>query len=365
MESRNNFKVIGLMSGTSLDGLDVAYCHFKKQGSAWAYTLRRVKTIPYSPSWLRSLSSAHELSGEALAALDVSYGKFLGDTCRVFLKENRLRADFIASHGHTIFHQPRHGFTYQLGNGNALYAASGIPVVCDFRSLDVLLGGEGAPLVPVGDKLLFGEFDVCLNLGGIANLSMDRKGRRVAYDICFCNMGLNYLMSTIGKAYDVGGRLSSAGEIDFPMLKKLNKVYASMGKEKRPSLGREIFERRIRPILDSPGISLSNKLRTFTASAAKEIAKAILVSKKGSTVLCTGGGTCNNFLISQVLDECGDDATLIVPDENIIKFKEALVFAFLGVLKVRGEINCYQSVTGASKNSSAGILAGFQGAGLQ
>jgi len=353
------------MSGTSLDGLDVAYCHFKKQGSAWAYTLKRVKTIRYSQSWLRSLSAAHELSGEALAELDVSYGKYLGDTCRDFLKENKLRADFVASHGHTIFHQPQHGFTYQLGNGNALHAASGIPVVCDFRSLDVMLGGEGAPLVPVGDKLLFGEFDVCLNLGGIANLSMDKKGKRIAHDICFCNMGLNYLMSTIGKSYDAGGKLSAAGEIDFPMLKKLDKVYASIGGNKRPSLGREIFERTIRPVLDSPHKSLPNKLRTFTASAAKEIAKAILASKKQSTVLCTGGGTYNSFLISQVLEQCGDNATLIIPDENIIKFKEALVFAFLGVLKVRGEINCYQSVTGASRNSSVGILAGFPGAGLR
>lgn len=358
MDSKNNFKVIGLMSGTSLDGLDVAYCHFKKSEKGWSYTLKNATTLRYSSAWIEKLSAAQNLSGKELIELDAAYGQFLGKVCDDFRKEHKLKVDFIASHGHTIFHQPKKGFTYQLGNGNALYAACGIPVVFDFRSLDVRLGGEGAPLVPAGDKFLFSEYDVCLNLGGIANLSMDIKGKRIAYDICFSNMGLNYLMTKIGKEFDEGGAMSSDGNVQLPMLKQLNRVYTLLRK-RRPSLGREIFEQRIAPILDTPGVKLKDKLRTFTTSCVQEIAYAILSAKKNGSVLCTGGGAFNSFFMSQLLEQCGDDATLIIPEEDIIKFKEALVFSFLGVLKVRGEVNCLQSVTGARKNSSAGTLVGF------
>ncbi len=346
------------MSGTSLDGLDIACCHFKKKHKQWSYSIKAATTVRYPSSWAQKLSTAHNLPGEELIQLDASYGKFLGKVCGDFVKKHKLKVDFIASHGHTVFHQPKQGFTYQLGNGNALQAVCGIPVVCDFRSLDVMLGGEGAPLVPAGDKILFSEFDICLNLGGIANLSTDIGGKRRAFDICFSNMGLNYLMNSIGKAYDVGGRMAAGGSVHQPMLKELDEVYAVL-RPKRPSLGREIFEQRIVPILDLTGISLKDKLRTFTVSAAREIGKAVIAAKNKTNVLCTGGGTYNSFLISQLLEQCGDEATIIIPEDDIIKFKEALVFAFLGVLKVRGEVNCLQSVTGATRDSSSGVLVGF------
>lgn len=358
MDSKNNFKVIGLMSGTSLDGLDIAYCHFKKGEKGWTYALKNATTLKYPSVWVEKLSTAQRLSGEELVGLDAAYGQFLGKACDDFRKRHKIKVDFIASHGHTIFHQPKKGFTYQLGDGTALHAGSGIPVVCDFRSLDVMLGGEGAPLVPVGDKFLFLEYDVCLNLGGIANLSMDVKGKRIAFDVCFSNMGLNYLMAKVGKEFDEDGAMSSEGKVYLPMLKELNRVY-SLLRKRRPSLGREIFEQRIKPILDTAGIKLKDKLNTFTLSCAKEIAYAILSSKKNSKVLCTGGGTFNSFFISQLLEQCGDNATLIIPEADIIKFKEAIVFAFLGVLKVRGEVNCLRSVTGAGRNSSSGTLIGF------
>jgi anhydro-N-acetylmuramic acid kinase len=358
MESKNKFKVIGLMSGTSMDGLDIAYCHFSKKEKTWKYSIENATTLRYPASWVEKLSTAQMLRGEELVELNVAYGRFLGKACDTFIKKHDLQVDFIASHGHTIFHQPTKGFTYQLGNGNALYAECGVPVVCDFRSLDVILGGEGAPLVPVGDKFLFGEYDVCLNLGGISNLSMDIKGKRVAFDVSFCNMGLNYLMAKTGKEFDEDGALSSLGEENFTMTKELNKVYNTL-RRSRPSLGREIFENKIRPILDTTGVSLKDKLYTYTTTCVKEIAQAILSSKKNAKVLCTGGGAFNSFLISRLLDYCGDDATLIIPEDDIIKFKEALVFAFLGVLRVRGENNCLQSVTGAKRNSSSGVLIGF------
>jgi anhydro-N-acetylmuramic acid kinase len=358
MDSKNNFKVIGLMSGTSLDGLDIAYCHFIKKEKAWKFAVLHAATVKYPKGWSERLSSAQHLSGEALVALDNEYGKFLGKACQTFVIKHKLKVDFIASHGHTIFHQPQKGFTLQIGNGNALYAACGIPVVYDFRSLDVQLGGEGAPLVPVGDKLLFSEYDTCLNLGGIANLSMDVKGKRIAFDICFINMCLNYLMGTVGKSFDSGGQMASQGSVDPGMLKKFDKVYATLRK-RRPSLGREIFEQQIKPILDEPSVNLKDKLRTVCESAAKEIASAIVAGKGSPKVLCTGGGTFNSFFVSCLLEHCGDEAALIIPEEDIVKFKEALVFAFLGVLRIQGKPNCLKSVTGATEDSSGGVLVGL------
>jgi len=358
MDSPQNFKVIGLMSGTSLDGLDIAYCQFRKNGQGWSYTIKKATTVKYPATWIQQLSTAQNLSGEELIARDAAYGQWLGKTCTAFMKQHKVRPDFIASHGHTIFHQPRKGFTYQLGNGNALHAACGVPVVCDFRSLDVTLGGEGAPLVPAGDKFLFQEYDVCLNLGGIANLSVDIKNERKAFDVCFNNMGLNYLAAKAGKTFDKDGAMASDGKINTTMLKALDGVNATL-KKKRPSLGREIFEQRIQPILDLPGVPTKDKLHTFAWSSAREIAEAIRTAKPNARVLCTGGGAFNAFFMSLLLDACADDAQLVIPDEDIVKFKEALVFAFLGVLRVQNETNCLKSVTGASRDSSGGIKIGF------
>lgn len=346
------------MSGTSLDGLDLAYCRFRKIKSGWTYTIDQAVTIKYSTSWTNKLSSAHNLNGEDLIRLDAEYGKWLGNTCRDFLDQHKLRPDFIASHGHTIFHQPGKGYTYQLGNGNALYATARVPVISDFRSLDVFLGGEGAPLVPAGDKILFSDYDVCLNLGGIANLSMDINKKRVAFDICFINMALNYLAAKANKKFDKGGALAETGNLNLTLWKKLAVVYSKF-RTRRPSLGREIFERQIKPLLDDNTLSLADRLRTFTESATAEIAGAIISNKEKGKVLCTGGGAFNSFFMSRLLELCGDHVDLIVPEDDVVKFKEALVFAFLGVLRSRGEMNCLKSVTHASRDNSGGVMIGF------
>lgn len=347
------------MSGTSLDGLDIAACTFKENRNGWEYSIDKAITVKYPSGWLSKLSSAHELSCEELLGLDAEYGKYLGNVCTKFITLNKLNIDFIASHGHTIFHQPGKSFTYQLGNGNAIHAVTGLPVIFDFRSLDVALGGEGAPLVPAGDKLLFRDYDVCLNLGGIANLSMDNKSTRLAYDICFCNMGLNYLAAKLGKEIDEDGKLANEGDVNEQLFDRLHKIYSSMS-NKRPSLGREIFEKQIKPLLDNDNLSVHDRLRTFTESIAFEIVKSILPVKRNASVLCTGGGTFNAFLISRLLHHAGDDASLIIPEENVVKFKEALVFAFLGILRVKGEVNCLKSVTHAIRDSSGGVMVGFK-----
>jgi anhydro-N-acetylmuramic acid kinase len=358
MIAKQKYRVIGLMSGTSLDGLDVAYCIFRQTKKGWAYEIEKATTLKYPSTWNESLSRAHLLSGSDLLALHAAYGQWLGKVVREFITKHKLKVDFIASHGHTIFHQPGKKITFQLGSGNAIHAASGLPVVSDFRSLDVSLNGQGAPLVPIGDKLLFSEFDVCLNLGGIANLSTDIKTKRIAYDISFMNMGLNYLASKAGKSFDENGAMAESGEVNKQMLRQLESVYAKWRK-KRPSLAREHFEEFLLPILDDDNISLNDRLRTSVESSAKEIAIAIKNAAKNPKVLCTGGGAQNSFFISSLLDACGDDAQLIVPDKSVINFKEALVFAFLGTLRVRNEVNCLHTVTGASRSTSSGVMVGF------
>lgn len=359
MISKNKYKVIGLMSGTSLDGLDIAYCIFNKKSSGWNYAIEQAETLPYNTAWTAKLTEAQLLLGDELLALDAEYGRWLGKVTAEFMKRHTVKADFIASHGHTIFHQPARQFTYQLGNGQALHAGCGIPVIYDFRTLDVLLGGQGAPLVPIGDKLLFHQYDVCLNLGGIANLSMEIKRKRVAFDVCFMNMGLNHLMSTIQKKYDNRGELSATGSLNMILWKALGKEYHLLRK-KRPSLSREIFEERFRPLLNNDSIPLADRLYTFTECAAAEIASTILAHTETGKVLCTGGGTLNAYFISRLLELVGDHVQLIIPETDVIKYKEALVFAFLGVLKVRGENNCLHSVTGALRDSSSGLIVGLR-----
>src|SRR6188768_527200 len=238
MDSKEKYKVIGIMSGTSLDGVDLAYCTFEKNENEWQYEIAFAETVKYSTAWKKKLTEAHSLSSESVLILDVEYGKYLGEISNGFISKNKIRSiDFISSHGHTLFHQPKKGLTFQIGNGMSIHAITNLPVIYNFRNLDVILGGEGAPLVPAGDASLFSEYDVCLNLGGIANLSVEVKGKRVAYDICFCNMGLNYLMADVKKDFDAGGARAASGEIDQKMLTALNAVNAILRKD-RPSLGR-------------------------------------------------------------------------------------------------------------------------------
>lgn len=358
LRNRNHFRALGIMSGTSLDGVDIACCVFKKKDANWHFHIEKALTIPYTKAWRIKLSTAHTLSAESLFKLHAEYGIYLGNLCTKFIRFYAIKkVDFIASHGHTVFHQPKNKFTFQLGDGNALHIASKLPVISDFRSLDVAAGGQGAPLVPIGDQLLFSQYDVCLNLGGIANLSRQVKGKRIAFDICFVNMGLNYLAMKAGKSYDHNGAMASDGAINTAMMKALSRIYERI-QTKRPSLGREFFEKHITPILDRESIPLADRLHTFTESVAAELASVLRTDKKVS-VLCTGGGALNSYLMYRVLEHCGDSVDLRLPETEIIKFKEAMVFAFLGVRRLRSEINCLKNVTHALHDTSGGVLVGF------
>ena len=340
------------MSGTSLDGLDIACCGFSKR-EVWEYRIVAATTIQYEAEWLTVLKNAHLFSAEELLTQHARFGKFLGEHVAKFLQQQKFAADFVSSHGHTVFHQPSRGFSFQLGEGSSIAAACGLPVVCDFRNGDIALGGQGAPLVPVGDQILFSSYDFCLNLGGIANISLTKGGRRIAFDMCACNQVLNMLANTKGKEYDHNGELAARGKADEQLLDKLNDL--SFYRSAPPkSLGREDVERDILPLINEREISTEDKLRTFCDHVAIQISRAIPENKNSQRLLVTGGGAMNDFLISRIRSAL--TCKVEIPDPMIVQFKEALIFAFLGVLRWRNETNCLASVTGARSDSSTGAV---------
>jgi len=346
------YSCIGLMSGTSLDGLDVCFCTFNKnENGTWKYSINKALTLPYPHDIKSMLESAPALNGEKLTEFDYKYGKWLGKATKEFILEIKEKPAFIASHGHTIFHNPQKGYTLQIGKGSAISTETGIPCISDFRSSDVCRGGQGAPLVPIGDKLLFSEYDICLNLGGIANLSFDNDNlERIAYDVSPCNMQLNYLSNLLGKEYDKNGEVGRNGNVCSNMLSTLNNLeYYRTNHPK--SLGREWFEKNIIPIIQDAGCSTEDKLRTAYEHIAYQIAYATN-SLKGKNIFITGGGARNLFLVDLIKQKAHKE--VIIPDSLTIDFKEALIFAFLGVLFIEQQHSALATVTGARTNSISG-----------
>lgn len=338
------------MSGTSLDGLDLAAVEFRLIDELWTFELLAAETISYSKDWGSKLLQSPTLSGKKLIALHIEYGRFIGDHINRFIQKTGFEPELIASHGHTIFHQPEKGLTFQAGSGFEIAAVTGITTVADFRSGDLALGGQGAPLVPVGDRLLFSKYEYCLNLGGFANISFERNGKRIAFDICPANIILNHFSEKQGFDFDKNGELGRKGKINDGLLKKLNKL--EFYQEKPPkSLGREWVEQLFLPVPDNFEISNVDKLRTVYEHIAQQIANAVSVPGK---ILVTGGGAFNKFLIDLVSKKT--PVEMVIPAHEIVNFKEALIFAFLGVLKYRGEINCFASATGAKCDSSTGVI---------
>ncbi|MFW5773358.1 MAG: anhydro-N-acetylmuramic acid kinase, partial [Tangfeifania sp.] len=212
--SGNKYKIIGIMSGTSLDGLDIAAVEFSYNNGNCDFQIIAAETGTYSHDWENRLRKSTELSGEKLIQLHTDYGRFLGKEIKRFIKRTGFVPELLASHGHTVFHQPEKGFTFQVGSGAHIAAETGITTIADFRTGDVALGGQGAPLVPVGDRLLFSQYESCLNLGGFANISFEKERKRMAFDICPANFILNNLARKLGKSFDESGELGRQGTID-------------------------------------------------------------------------------------------------------------------------------------------------------
>ncbi|MDR1739187.1 MAG: anhydro-N-acetylmuramic acid kinase [Bacteroidales bacterium] len=398
----SNYKVIGVMSGTSLDGLDLAYCEFSERDGRWSFEIKQAETIPYSTEWKERLQSATGLSGLELSLLSTDYGHYTGKCIKEFIHKHNLQPDFAAVHGHTVFHQPTRGLTLQIGNGAAVAAESGLMTVCDFRTTDVALGGQGAPLVPIGDRLLFSKYDYCLNLGGIANISYEapipakvskeisknsymqgmcnftipelsydnedigklcktqqmavfRGFHRTAFDICPCNMPLNYLANLAGIDFDKDGELARKGSLQEDLLTKLNALnYYQQAPPK--SLGVEWFEKYFKPLLKTE-YSTNDLLKTVCEHIAIQISQVIdqtIDSVPQKSLLITGGGALNTYLIERITAHT--KAIVTQASKELINYKEALIFAFLGVLRVQQKPNALASVTGAAKDNCGGAI---------
>ena len=342
--------VVGVMSGTSLDGVDLVYVKFDTNDYQ-NFKILKSNTVAYSSEWKNTLKQAILFSEKELEDLDVKYGIYLGEVISNFLKSNKiLNVDFIASHGHTVLHQPEKGITLQVGNGKKIAEITKAKVICDFRTQDVNLGGQGAPLVPIGDELLFSNYDFCLNLGGFSNISYHKNGKRIAFDICPVNIVLNYYVNKLGFEFDESGKIASKGIINNELLRQLNSL--EFYKTQPPkSLGLEWVQLHIFPLIDDLEVDISTILKTFVEHVAIQISKVIY---KNNSVLITGGGAFNTYLMNRIQFYSKNNIEL--PTSELINFKEALLFAFLGLLKNNNEINCLKSVTGARKNHSSGVV---------
>ena len=341
---------IGLMSGTSLDGLDICYVRFDDEQT---FEILHAETIAYEQDMLQQLTNCKDYSPEDLQTFDVSYGYFLGEKVKGFIQQKSInKLDFVASHGQTIFHQPDRNFTLQIGHGAAIKSFLDCPVVCDFRSQDVILGGQGAPLVPLGDMNLFAEFDACLNLGGFSNISFQKNQQRIAFDISPFNTVLNHFAQQLNYDFDENGRLASSGKIESSLLAELNQLaYYQQGYPK--SLGFENLTSWYFPIFEQYSLSIPDFLHTFSVHVAQQILQVIQENSL-STVLLTGGGALNTYFVE--LLQASSTTDFILPEKKIIDYKEALIFAYLGWMKLQGKVNCLSSVTGAKFDHSSGVI---------
>jgi anhydro-N-acetylmuramic acid kinase len=350
------YEMIGLMSGTSLDGLDIAHVRFHlSDASNPRFELLHSKTIPYSEDLIQQLLHIDQLSLSAVMILDKSLGLFYAKEINAFLEENNIskeQIDAIASHGQTILHQPANGFTLQIGCGTTLAFHTGIKVVNDFRTKDVVAGGQGAPLVPIGDFDLFADqADAFLNIGGFTNVSFKKEVNIIAFDVTPGNLPLNKLAASRGLPYDKDGELARSGDINFFLLDLLNNLpYYSQ--EAPKSLGTEWLEEHFYPMIKFDK-EIENNLRTLTEHIGNQVGNA-LNNTGARTVLVTGGGAKNAFLIERIRSYFNGE--LIIPETTIIDFKEALIFAYLGALYLHGKPNALCSVTGAQRNTSGGVL---------
>lgn len=364
------YKVIGLMSGSSLDGLDIAYVHLqeraasaKQSSRSWEFELKHTACYPYPDSWKHRLAGAPALSALDYQLLHVEYGHFLGEQVLRFIDEYGLHynVQLIVSHGHTAFHWPARKMTAQLGDGAAIAARARINVVSDLRAMDLALGGQGAPIVPIGEQLLLPGYDLFLNIGGIANVSKHggsvAAGDFLAFDVCPANRVLNGLAELERMAYDDGGALAAGGKVDHPLLQQLNALpYYSMPypKSLANEFGTEVVFPLIRQAMGERGLSTADALRTYAEHIALQVSRAVDALGGGTKMLATGGGAHNTFLVDRLRHRLGLE--VVVPDRSLVDYKEAVIMALIGVLRWREENNVLASVTGASRDSIGGAV---------
>ncbi len=347
------------MSGSSVDGLDIAYCIIEETGGKWSYTIEHSICVPFTPTLKASLVNATALQAQDLFVLDAAFGKWMGEKVNEFIEQNNLqhKVHLIGSHGHTVFHNPQAGISVQIGCGATLAAISGINVVNNLRMMDVALQGNGAPIIPIAEQLLLPNNKMFLNIGGICNISIAQQNNYIAFDVCPANRVLNELAANLGQPYDDAGNFAKEGIVDAVILEKLNAL-DYYKKDFPKSLANEFGLQNILPLLNT--LEPKNALATMVSHIAIQVKNAINavgVFQADATLLVTGGGAYNTFLINKINEQINPlDVMAIVPDDNTINFKEALGMALIAVLRWREENNVYSSVTGALRNSIGGAL---------
>jgi anhydro-N-acetylmuramic acid kinase len=352
------YRAIGIMSGSSLDGLDIAFVEFHEQGGKWRYELNAAACYPYNEKWKTALQTATTLSALEYELLHAAYGEYIGSQVNRFIDEKNLhyKVALISSHGHTSFHLPSKKMTAQLGHGAAIAAATKLPVVSDLRAMDVSLGGQGAPIVPIGERFLLGDHQLFLNLGGIANISCNRENY-IAFDVCAANRVLNMLANEAGKEYDENGEKAAAGNVNADLLNQLNAL--DYYKQPYPkSLANDFGTDVIFPMIRKMGLRIDDALRTYVEHIVMQISNAVdLLKTRNASMLVTGGGAFNGFLIERLKEKLENyGLNVVIPDEILIAYKEAMIMAFIGVLRWRQEYNVLASVTGAERNSIGGAI---------
>jgi anhydro-N-acetylmuramic acid kinase len=362
------YKAIGIMSGSSLDGLDIACTQFQETGGKWDFEILHAECLPYPTAWAERLSSATSLPALDYQLLHAEFGHYIGEQVNLFIDRFDLhhKVHLVSSHGHTTFHVPAKKMTAQLGDGAAIAAVTGLPVVSDLRAMDVAFGGQGAPIVPVGEKLLLNEYALLLNLGGIANVSARNQGEYIAFDICPANRIMNMIANRHNLEYDENGALAAKGNASPELLQQLDQLeYYGLPYPK--SLANDFGTGTVLPLIDHYGLSLQDALRTCVEHICAQVSRSLRSLYDPQDVagmeiplrkmLVTGGGALNKFMISRLKDVLsGMGVEVVVPEKDLINYKEAVIMGLIGVLRWREEYNVLSSVTGASRNSIGGAL---------
>lgn len=353
------YRAIGLMSGSSLDGLDIVFAEILENGGKWRYELVHADCIPYSKEWIDQLKNATSLSAFEYQLLHTAYGHYIGQCVNEFIEKYRLqfKVAVVASHGHTTFHMPAKKMTAQLGDGAAIAAVTQLPVVTDLRAMDIAFGGQGAPIVPIGEQLFFSDYPYFLNIGGIANISINNDDYK-AFDICAANRVLNMLAHEAGQEFDRDGVMARSGQVNQALLNELNGLtYYALPIPK--SLANSFGTDTVFPIIKKYGISTEDALHTYIAHMVRQIKNAIMANRVSADgeerLLVTGGGAFNGYLVERLQEALGA-IKVIIPDEQLVQYKEALIMALIGVLRWREEYNVLSSVTGAARNSVGGAM---------
>jgi anhydro-N-acetylmuramic acid kinase len=351
------YRVIGIMSGSSMDGLDIVFAEFSEQAGKWSYELKAAECYPFEADIATQLKNARALPAYDYLLLHSSFGKYIGRQVNKFIEAHGLdhQVQLVASHGHTVFHAPGKGMTAQLGDGASIAGETGINVVSDLRALDVALGGQGAPIVPMGEKLLFGDHPLLLNIGGIANISYRDDEQYIAFDVCPANRVLNMIAAIDGKTYDANGEMAASGKVLPEVLAKLNEL-DYYKKDYPKSLANEFGTDDVFPML--PTANPADAMRTYAEHIAVQLGEAISnLQPRASSIFITGGGAHNTFLIQRIRATLTAlNIEVIVPGKDIVDYKEALVMALLGILRWREQDTVLASVTGARRNSIGGAV---------